>query len=142
MIHYILFRTQSHVTEDVGRVRQALANVLPPDTPVEEEETKGYFDNPIVILRARLEKKAAQRYFDLLTSKLPESDLKELIEEMPERVTDDSDLFIKLSKQDAYLGDVRTSYAEDSIAIRARVEAYPAKKKIALKKLEEYFNAR
>lgn len=142
MIHYILFRTQSHVTEDVARVRQALANVLPPETPIEEEETKGYFDNPIIILRARLEKKAARQYFDLITSKLPESDLKELIKEIPERVTEDCDFFFKLSKQDAYLGDIRTSYAEDSIAIRARVEAYPAKKELGVKKLEEYFNGR
>ena len=60
MIHYILFRTQAHTTEDVSRVRQALGNVLPPETPVEEEETKGYFNNPIFILTARLEKKAAE----------------------------------------------------------------------------------
>jgi len=142
MIHYILFRTQSHVTEDVARVKQALANVLPPETPVEEEETKGYFDNPIIILRARLEKKAARQYFDDLISKLPESDRKELIEEVPERVSEDCDFFFKLSKQDAYLGDIRTSYAEDSIAIRARLESYPAKKEVCLPKLEEYFHGR
>jgi RNA-binding protein len=142
MIHYILFRTQSHVTEDVARVRQALANVLPPDTDIEQEETIGYFNNPIVILSARLEKKAAQRYLDFLRSKLPEADLKELAGEIPERLNENCDLFLKLSKQDAYLGDIRTSYAEDSIAIRARVEAYPAKKENALKKLEEYFRGR
>ncbi len=140
MIHYILFRTQSHVTEDVARVRQALANVLPPETSVEEEETKGYFDNPIIILRARLEKKAAHRYLEYLKSKLPEADLKELIKELPERVSENCDFFLKLSKQDAYLGDVRVTYAEDAIALRARVEAYPAKKEIALKKLEESFH--
>ena len=140
MIHYILFRTQSHVTEDVARVRQALANVLPPETLIEEEETEGYFNNPIIVLRARLEKKAARRYFDDLISKLPESDREELIKEVPERVTEDCDFFFKLSKQDAYLGDLRTSYAEDSIAIRSRLESYPAKKGICLKKLEEHFN--
>ena len=142
MIHYILFRTQSHVTEDVARVRQALANVLPPETSIEEEETKGYFVNPIIILSARLEKKAARQYLDFLTSKLPEADLKGLVKEIPERVTGNCDLFFKLSKQDAYLGDIRTSYAEDSIAIRARVESYPAKKEICVNKLEEYFNGR
>jgi len=140
MIHYILFRTQSHATEDVSRVRQALVNVLPSDTPIEEEETKGYFDNPITILRARLEKKAADRYVDFLKAKLPEADLKELIKELPERISDDCDFYLKLSKQDAYLGDVRTTYAEDVIALRAKIAAYPAKKEIALKKLEESFH--
>jgi RNA binding exosome subunit len=141
MIHYILFRTQSHVTEDVSRVRQALENVLPPDTPIEEEQTTGYFNNPIIILRARLEKKAAERYLKFLLEKLPEADLKELIKELPERVSEDCDFYLKLSKQDAYLGDARIMYAEDAIAMRARVAAYPAKKEIALKKLEEYFHA-
>ena len=139
MIHYILFRTQSHVTEDVSRVRRALETVLPPDTPIEEEETKGYFDNPIVILKARLEKKAADRYIRFLKEKLPEADLKELIGELPERVGEGCDFYLKLSKQDAYLGEVRTMYAEDAIVLRARVEAYPAKREIALKKLEEGF---
>lgn len=139
MIHYILFRAQSHVTEDVARVREALANVLPFNTPIEEEETKGYFDNPIVVLKARLEKKAASSYIKFLKEKLPEADLKELIKELPERVSDNCDFYLKLSKQDAYLGDVRLMYAEDAIALRARVEAYPAKKEIALEKLEEAF---
>ncbi len=139
MIHYILFRTQSHATEDVARVREALANVLPFNTPIEEEEVKGYFDNPIIVLQARLEKKAADRYVEFLKEKMPESDLKELVTELPERVSEDCDFFLKLSKQDAYLGDARLMYAEDAIALRARIEAYPAKKEIAVKKLEEGF---
>lgn len=142
MIHYIFFRTQSHVTEDVARVRQALANVLPPETPVEEEATKGYFDNPIIILTARLEKKAARKYFDFLVERLPRPDLEELIGEASARVSDDCDFFLKLSKQDAYLGDIRTSYAEDSIAVRARLEAYPARRDVCLPRLEEYFHGR
>lgn len=140
MIHYILFRTQSHATEDVSRVRQALANVLPPDTPIEEEETKGYFDNPITVLTARLEKKAAEGYVKFLKSRLFQADLKELVKELPERVTDDCDFYLKLSKQDAYLGDVRLTYAEDAIAIRAKVAAYPARREAALKVLEGCFN--
>jgi hypothetical protein len=141
MIHYIIFRTQAHTTEDVSRVRQALENVLPPETPVEEEETKGYFDNPIVILSARLEKKVAEKYMDFLRTKLPEADLKELIGEIPERVSESCDFYLKLSKQDAYLGDVRTSYAEDIIAIRARVAAYPAKRESCIQTMKEYLHA-
>ena len=141
MIHYILFRTQAHTTEDVSRVRQALGNVLPPDTPVEEEETKGYFNNPIFILRARLEKKAAEKYMDFLRTRLPAEDLKVLVEEIPERVSESCDFYLKLSKQDAYLGDVRTSYAEDVIAIRARVAAYPAKREPCIETMKEYLHA-
>lgn len=59
MIHYILFRTQAHATEDVSRVRKALETVLPPETPITEERTEGYFGNPITILTARIEDKKA-----------------------------------------------------------------------------------
>jgi len=140
MIHYILFRTQSHATEDVSRVRQALANVLPPGTPIDEEETRGYFDNPIVVLTARLEKKAAEGYAKSLKSRLPGADFRELAKELPERVSDDCDFYLKLSKQDAYVGEARLTYAEDAIAIRMRVAAYPAKREAALKALEECLN--
>ncbi|HTX44549.1 MAG TPA: RNA-binding domain-containing protein, partial [Methanocella sp.] len=75
-----------------------------------------------------------------LKEKLPGADLEELMKELPERVTDNCDFYLKLSKQDAYLGDARLMYAEDAIALRAKVEAYPAKKQIALKKLEEAFH--
>lgn len=141
MIHYILFRTQAHTTEDVSRVKQALENVLPPETPIEEEETIGYFNNPIHILSARLEKKAAEKYMDFLRARLPDQDLRDLIEEIPERVSESCDFYLKLSKQDAYLGDVRTSYAEDVIAMRARIAAYPAKREPCIQAMKEYLHA-
>lgn len=141
MIHYILFRTQSHATEDVSRVQEALEHVLPPETPIEREETLGYFDNPITILRARLEKKAAERYMEFLRISLPESDINELIKELPQRVSEDCNFYLRLSKQDAYLGDVRITYAEDAISIRAKIAAYPARYDLALEQAREYFHA-
>ncbi len=141
MIHYILFRTQAHATEDVSRVVEALEHVLPLGTPIEQEETRGYFDNPIIILRAGIEKKAAEQYMEFLRTSLLESDLKELINELPQRVSEDTNFYLRLSKQDAYLGDVRITYAEDAISIRAKIATYPAKYELALKQVREYFHA-
>lgn len=142
MIHYILFRTQAHATEDVSRVREALEHILPADTPIESEETVGYFDNPITILTARIDKKkAAVNYMEFLRTKMDPADLKELVKELPERVSEDCDFFLKLSKQDAYLGDVRLMYAEDAIAVRMRIAAYPAKQDSALKTVRELLHA-
>ncbi|MCD1296151.1 exosome protein [Methanocella sp. CWC-04] len=142
MIHYILFRTQAHATEDVSRVQEALETVLPEDTPIEFEETEGYFGNPIKILTARIEKKkAAEKYIEFLRTSLPEADLNELIKELPERVDDECNFYLRLSKQDAYLGDVRITYAEDAIAVRVKLAAYPAKYENGLKIIREYFHA-
>ena len=141
MIHYILFRTQAHATEDVSRVVEALEHVLPLGTPIEQEETRGYFDNPIIILRAGLEKKAAEQYMEFLRTSLPEPDLEELINELPQRVSEDTNFYLRLSKQDAYLGDVRITYAEDAISIRVKIATYPAKYELALKQVREYFHA-
>lgn len=140
MIHYILFRTQAHATEETARVREALEHVIPQGTPVDAQETKGYFDNPITVLTARLEKKAADRYMAFLRERLPEPDRKALIAELPGRVDEDCNFFLRLSKQDAYLGDVRITYAEDAISIRARLAAYPAKYESALRLIREYFH--
>jgi RNA binding exosome subunit len=140
MIHYILFRTQSHATEDVARVREALAHVLPDETPIDAIETEGYFGNPITILTARLEKKAARQYLGFLRQKLPEPDLKAMISELPERVDEGCFFYLRLSKQDAYLGDVMVTYGEDAISLRAKLEAYPAKQETCLKQITDYFN--
>lgn len=139
-MHYILFRTQSHATEDVSRVREALEHVLPEETPVDAIETEGYFGNPITILTARLEKKAAARYLDFLKQRLPEADLKALVAELPERIDESCFFYLRLSKQDAFLGDVRITYAEDAISLRGKLEAYPAKQEACLKQIREYFD--
>ncbi len=139
MIHYILFRAQAHATEDVARVREALGRVLPPETPVEAAETEGYFGNPITILTARLEKKAARAYFDFLRQRLPASDRNALVAELPERVDAGCFFHLRLSKQDAYLGAARITYAEDAISLRAKLEAYPAKPETCLRQIREYF---
>jgi RNA binding exosome subunit len=140
MIHYILFRTQSHATEDVERVREALAHVLPAETPVDALETEGYFGNPITILTARLEKKAAVAYMDFLKQRLPESDRKALVAELPERIDEDCFFYLRLSKQDAFLGDVRITYAEDAISLRGKLEAYPAKQETCLRQVRKHFD--
>ncbi len=141
MIHYILFRTQAHSTEEPSRVRLALENVLPDGTVIDSLETEGFFGNPITIFTAKLEKKAASRYFDFIREKMPEEDLRELISELHERVDEDCSFYLRLSKQDAYLGDVRITYAEDAIALKAKLAAYPAKYETGLKLLRDYFDA-
>ena len=141
MIHYILFRTQAHATEDVDRVRQALGFVIPGETPIDALATEGHFGNPITVLTARLQKKAAEGYFDFLRERLPEADLQELVGELPERVDGACNFYLRLSKQDAYLGSVRTTYGEDAISLRARLAAYPAKYDAGLRLIREYLHA-
>ncbi|HMK48011.1 MAG TPA: RNA-binding domain-containing protein [Methanocella sp.] len=140
MIHYILFRTQAHATEEPSRVRQALATVLPQDIPIDSAETEGYFGNPITIFTAKLEKKTAAQYMDFLREKLPEADLKELISELPKRVDEDCAFYLRLSKQDAFLGNIRITYAEDAIALKAKLAVYPAKYELGLKLIRDYFH--
>jgi hypothetical protein len=142
MIHYIVFRTQAHATEDVSRVKKALETVLPKDTPIDTSVSEGYFGNLITILTAKIEnKKAAEEYIEFLRASLPEADLKELISELPKRVDDECNFFLRLSKQDAYLGDVRVTYADDAIAIRMKIASFPAKYESALKSIRDYFHA-
>ena len=68
-----------------------------------------------------MKRRLQRTYMEFLRTSLPESDYEELIKELPQRVSEDSNFYLRLSKQDAYLGDVRITYADDAIAIRAKI---------------------
>ena len=88
--------------------------------------------------------------FDRLRALLPQDGLEEAAAELhvyrtyvePERVDEDCFFHLRLSKQDAFLGDVRITYAEDAISIRAKIAAYPARYDLALEQAREYFHAK
>lgn len=71
---------------------------------------------------------------------MPEQDLQALISELPERVDEASTFYLRLSKQDAYLGDWRITYAEDAIALKVKLATYPARYEAALKLIKEYLH--
>ncbi|MFB6172467.1 MAG: RNA-binding protein [Haloarculaceae archaeon] len=130
--HYVDLRTFCYATEDEKRVEQALRTFLPEETEVERVENEGYHGDRIVVLSARLENADDVRY--VLRALTDLDDFDRLLAELPERVDDNCSLFVHLDKQAAFRGDVELG---EGIALRAKVEAYPAKRETAVENARE-----
>lgn len=93
-----------HATEDISKILQSFDEIL----EIKEEEftsieTTGYFENPIIILSAKLVKKQGQNFIKKMVELLPINQINELIEEIEER-TIDSRFHLRLDKQELVQG--------------------------------------
>jgi RNA binding exosome subunit len=125
--HYIDLRTFCYATEDEKRVEEALRSFLPEEYEIERVENKGYHGDRIVILSARVENADDLRHVLSRLSELDEID--RLLSELDDRVDDNCSFFVRLDKQAAFKADVRLG---EGITLRAKVEAYPAKREAAV----------
>ncbi|OAQ52421.1 hypothetical protein HTG_12420 [Natrinema mahii] len=135
-LHYVDLRTFCYATEDEKRVEEALRTFLPEgdDEPfeIERTESEGHYGDRILVLSARVENADDVRHVLSRLADLESFD--DLIDELDERVTENTELFLRLDKQAAFAGDVRLG---DGITFRGKVEAYPAKKEKAVANAED-----
>jgi RNA binding exosome subunit len=130
--HYVDLRTFCYETEDQKRVERALRTFLPEDFEITRTESEGHHGDRIVVLSARVENADEVRYVLARLTELPE--FEGLLAELDERVTENTELFLRLDKQAAFRDEVRRG---DGITLRAKVEAYPAKKETAVENARE-----
>lgn len=130
--HYVDLRTFCYATEDEKRVEQALRRFLPEDYELERAENTGHHGDRIVVLSARVDNAADVRHVLRQLSHLP--DIETVVSELDQRVDDNCSFFLRLDKQRAFKGDVARG---DGITLRAKVEAYPAKKAAAVENARE-----
>jgi RNA-binding protein len=131
-LHYVDLRAFCYATEDEKRVEQALRTFLPEEFEIERVESEGHYGDRILVLSARVENADDVRH---VLSRLADLEsLDELLAELDERVTDNTELFLRLDKQAAFAEEVRLG---DGITFRAKVEAYPAKKAQAVENAQE-----
>ncbi|WP_276253614.1 RNA-binding protein [Halomontanus rarus] len=131
-LHYVDLRTFCYATEDEKRVETALRTFLPEEFEIERVESEGHYGDRILVLSARVERADEIRHVLARLAELEELD--QLLAELDQRVTENTELFLRLDKQAAFGGDVRLG---DGITFRAKVEAYPAKKEAAVENAQE-----
>jgi RNA binding exosome subunit len=131
-LHYVDLRAFCYATEDDKRVEDALRTFLPEEFPVERTETEGHFGDRIVVLSARVENADDVRVVLDALGEL--EDLDRVRDQLDQRVDDNCSLFMRLDKQAAFEGRVELG---DGITLRAKVEAYPAKKPQAVENARE-----
>ena len=115
-----------HATEDISKILQSFDEVL----EIKEEEftsieTTGYFENPIIILSAKLVKKQGQNFIKKMLELLPINQINELIEEIEER-TIDSRFHLRLDKQELVKGKLIIS-EKDTVKIKIHTPIYNKK---------------
>ncbi len=135
-LHYIDLRTFCYVTEDDKRVEAALRHFLPEEFELESMTSEGHFGDRILVLSARVERADEMR--TVLEALAELEDFPQLIDELDDRVTENTELFLRLDKQAAF--NARTELGP-GITFRAKVEAYPAKKEAAVENAEEVLEA-
>ncbi|ABM80414.1 RNA-binding domain-containing protein [Hyperthermus butylicus] len=126
----------AHATEDVGRVKQAVLNLLPEsvhDKAVFEEQVlEGHHGNPITRIRLRLRDRDAEEFIKHLASMLSDTEKRVLRAMLGDRYDErQGRMYIRLSKQDAFLGDARLYDGDDVVHIVIILRGSPKLEEVA-----------
>ena len=125
-----------HATEDDSKIFQSFEDVL--DINREDfsiNETEGHYENPIIMLNAKIVKKQAQNFVNKLLETLSVEQVKDLVEEIEER-TVDSRFHIRLDKQELIKGKLVVS-EKGTIKLKIHTPIY--NKKDTVKIFSEIF---
>jgi len=138
MIHNIRYRVFIYENEDKDEVLQSLLNILPTATP-EVEEAEGLLEEKMLILSGVISKKRYLRDFLETLLSLDKNQLSKLYDDLDRKMDDKGNLFLRFSKEDALDEKWTILDGGDSIHLKIKIAAYPAKKENAIKKISELF---
>lgn len=134
MIHNIKFRAFVYENEDVDELSQAILNILP-EAEIEAEEAEGLTEDKIIILSGTVSKKRyTKEFFNLL---LESVDLDKLNDDLERKMDEKGNWFLRFDKEDAIDEKMTIKDSGDSIHLKIKIAAYPAKKEIAVDKVRE-----
>mgnify|MGYP006413361041 FL=1 len=115
-----------HATEDISKIFQSFEDVLNlKEEDFTLEEIEGHYENPIIMLKAKIVKKQAQNLMSKMLELLPVEQINELTEEIEER-TDDSRFHMRLDKQELIKGNLIVSEKE-TIKLKIHTPIYNKK---------------
>ena len=139
MIHNIRYRVFIYENEDKDEILEALLNILPTAVP-EIEEAEGLLEEKMLILSGTVSKKRETKEFlNNLTHSIGEDQLIKLYNDLDRKMDEKGNLFLRLSKEKAAEEEWEILDGGDSIHLKIKIAAYPAKKDVAKKKISEIF---
>jgi RNA binding exosome subunit len=129
------FRTYCHATEEEKRVRKALRFVSGVrDKDIKLTINRGYHGNEIRILEASLKK--GPRLTNFLERMVEAGIFDKVAHEMDARLDDECVFYLRFKKQEAFGGELVLESGEDTIQVRAKVQAFPAKPEKAVEAIK------
>jgi RNA-binding protein len=138
MIHNISYRAFVYGTENKEKVLESIKTLFPNSSP-QCEATEGYYKNPVLILSNKIDKKREIKDFVKKLSKMNDPTRKRILHQLENKMDDSGNLFLRFDKQRAYQGDLKVVEHGDSIHLKIKIAAYPAKKKVALEIARKLF---
>ena len=125
MIHNIKFRAFVYENESVDEISQAILNLLP-EAEIEAEEAEGLMEDKIIILSGTVSKKRyTKTFFDKLN------------DDLERKIDEKGNWFLRFDKNDAVDEKLTIKDSGDSIHLKIKIAAFPAKKQIAVDKVRE-----
>ncbi|HDM26731.1 MAG TPA: hypothetical protein ENG27_00275 [Candidatus Bathyarchaeota archaeon] len=119
-VGYVSIRLFAHATEDPEKVLTAAKNLFPQENveaiQFKRTKLKGHHGNPIIILEAKIrDPEIIRGLLEKLASALSPQDKRHLKQKISLHV-DGSNLYLRLDKQAAFLGEIKLSNV-DSIRL-------------------------
>jgi RNA binding exosome subunit len=139
MIHNISYRAFVYGTENKEKVLESIKTLFPNSSP-QCEATEGYYKNPVLILSNKIDKKREIKDFVEKLTSMKDPAKKRILNQLENKMDDYGNLFLRFDKQRANLGNLKVVEHGDSIHIKIKIAAYPAKKKVAIKIARKLFS--
>ena len=112
-----------HATENENKVLEELESVFHIEQKnFQIEQVPGHFNNPILLISSKLEKKSAVDFVKIFFSKMKKEDFHEIFDNVDEYVTS-SGLSLRISKQ-KLVSKIITISKEDAIKISISTPVY------------------
>jgi RNA-binding protein len=112
-----------HATEDTKKIFDQIFELFQiKEDEFSQEKILGYFGNPILLAKIGLAKKKAKDFVKSLISKVPKSQLDEVLENI-NVYFEDSSLFLRISKNDLTSGVINLQQ-NNAIKIRIKIPIY------------------
>ena len=139
----VAISTIAHATESEERLKDALNLFIPEEIEIESEEAEGHYGDSKVIFKVDIENRPDIRYFwDRILEMLNDEERDWLKRNAVDRIADDCRLYLRFDKQFLISEEsLRFSDSGDVIHVRINVAAYPAKKDIAVEKIEGFLDS-
>jgi len=124
LVNSVELTTLVHATEDEAKVRKAVLNLFPPgaEPPAFEAlSLTGYFGDPLTTLKMTVKnRRPATELLVHVVTRLNSLDQTTLMDELPHRIDETKNLYIRLDKQKAFRGKMALD-VHDVIRVKAKI---------------------
>jgi len=112
------------MTEDEGKVRRAVADMLGRESSEERQEAEGHYGNSIVLLRHHITGEEAEESLERIVARMGADERKGILRDLESLVDEHNALYMRLSKQVVVMNGGATLGSSDPVRVKVRPRAH------------------